>query len=940
LFFMSHPGHARNFESVLRELAERGHDVHVAVDRVRKKNLPGSSRPLEMLAADHPGLTWGSIPTREKAEWGEVGVRYRAALDYLRFLDPELGQPDKVRDRAGRHVPAQVRRFTSSRVGRSPAALNAMRDALRAAERAVPVGRNVRGYLKSQAPDVVLVTPLVELGSQQVEYLRAARALQVPSALLVASWDNLTMKGLIHEVPDMVAVWNAIQQREAVELHGIPSDRIAVTGAFPYDHWFDWAPSRSRDDYCSDVGLDPARPYLLYVGSSEFIARDEAGFVLDWTRSVLQRNGDLDGAQVLVRPHPTNPFVDEEIRRRLEALPGVSVVGVRTANPSDQQARRAYYDSIFHSAAVVGVNTSALIESAIIGRPVHTILSARYEDSQLGLRHFNYLVEENGGMVRVAESFDQHAEQLAASMAESGRSSKRNRRFIESFIRPFGLAEPATPRLVAAVERLGEETVAHDRDRGAGVGRSVAGRVLAVGGRSLIRRRLRRDRAEKHLVEAEPVSKVTKRRAAAQPENGDAPRSGPANDRVEAEPVAKATKRKAGARPEKGDQPNAGPTKAERLVRKQTAAREMHAAVADVRPRRRAAELGAPPSVAEHEERLTGPLRLLHGEIDRLARRENPIILGPFLAEVGFELLYWVPMLRWAVDEFPELRGRLIGVSRGGTEGWLDDVAATYIDVLDLYSPAELGARRASLKQRTISPFELEIYQRVKGATGLPFADVLHPALLFTFYYRAIKADNAAFSAGVWSSETAQRGYGARYDRLSAVDEDNVLAQLPRDYVAMRFYFRPSFPDTPENRAFAAEMIRAVSREVPVVLLNNRLELDDHYDFEADQGEGVFTVHEHMTPGRNLAVQTAVAGNARAFMGTYGGLAYLAPFLGVPSLSFSSDSRLVHGRHHHLASAVFQPPGWGRFASLDVADVPLDDIRRNGFDLTVLDDLG
>ena len=36
LFLMSHAGAARNFESTLRGLAERGHEVHMAFDRMEK----------------------------------------------------------------------------------------------------------------------------------------------------------------------------------------------------------------------------------------------------------------------------------------------------------------------------------------------------------------------------------------------------------------------------------------------------------------------------------------------------------------------------------------------------------------------------------------------------------------------------------------------------------------------------------------------------------------------------------------------------------------------------------------------------------------------------------------------------------------------------------------------------------------------------------------
>ena len=39
-------------------------------------------------------------------------------------------------------------------------------------------------------------------------------------------------------------------------------------------------------------------------------------------------------------------------------------------------------------------------------------------------------------------------------------------------------------------------------------------------------------------------------------------------------------------------------------------------------------------------------------ELASLARSGRPLIVGPWLGEVGFELLYWIPFLDWAVERF------------------------------------------------------------------------------------------------------------------------------------------------------------------------------------------------------------------------------------------------------------------------------------------------
>ena len=97
---------------------------------------------------------------------------------------------------------------------------------LRAAERAVPVSSRLTAFLREEHPDLVVVSPLVDLMSVQVDVVRASHALGIPVALPVASWDNLTNKGHLRVLPDAVMVWNDVQKEEAVALHGV-ADRIA-----------------------------------------------------------------------------------------------------------------------------------------------------------------------------------------------------------------------------------------------------------------------------------------------------------------------------------------------------------------------------------------------------------------------------------------------------------------------------------------------------------------------------------------------------------------------------------------------------------------------------------------------------------------------------------------------------------------------------------------
>jgi hypothetical protein len=277
-------------------------------------------------------------------------------------------------------------------------------------------------------------------------------------------------------------------------------------------------------------------------------------------------------------------------------------------------------------------------------------------------------------------------------------------------------------------------------------------------------------------------------------------------------------------------------------------------------------------------------------ELERLQKTEGPLVIGPWVGEVGFELLYWIPFLNWALRAYGLERRRLIVISRGGARPWYRHLTSEYVDVFSLFSLDEY--RRANearwdqaghQKQYRVEQMDVDIVERARAEVGLVRAELVHPSLMYRIlrFYWFEKA-----GAGLLGRHT-------EYRPLAPVERSAALEDLPAEYVAVRFYFRPSFPDTPENQRFAANVVRTLSREVPVVLLNTGLHLDDHEDLDM-AGSNVYRVDDLMRLDQNLEMQTEIISHARAFVGTYGGLAYLGPFYGVPSFSFySTEAELV-----------------------------------------------
>jgi hypothetical protein len=451
VFSALHFASFRNFESVVQALAERGHHVHLMADETERF---GGQALVERLSAQYSNVTWGWTPSPAGEPWFPFAQKVRLALDYVRYLDPRYADAPKLRLRNIERTPRIVRWLTSGAggllVGHRPIAR-----ALKWLERTMPQSSAIEQYLAEQRPDVVLLASLTFSRSLQIEQLKAAKVLGIPVAACIMSWDHLSSKTLLHIPPDLTIVWNDVQKQEAMDMHGLPAERVVVTGAQCYDQWFERAPARSREEFCRAVGLNPSRPFVLYVCSAMSPVPDpvEPVFVKQWIEAMrASANPRLRAAGVLVRPHPERVREWEGV-----SLDGLENVVVHGRTPIDSDAKADYFDSLYFSDAVVGLCTSAFLEAAIVGRPVLTLLLPAYRIHQDGMAHFRYLLNVGGGLLQTAPDLESHLVQLGEVVGGSRERDDRNRRFVTAFVRPSGLEIPATPAFADAVERLAAE---------------------------------------------------------------------------------------------------------------------------------------------------------------------------------------------------------------------------------------------------------------------------------------------------------------------------------------------------------------------------------------------------------------------------------------------------------------------------------------------------
>jgi len=297
-------------------------------------------------------------------------------------------------------------------------------------------------------------------------------------------------------------------------------------------------------------------------------------------------------------------------------------------------------------------------------------------------------------------------------------------------------------------------------------------------------------------------------------------------------------------------------------------------------------------------------------ELAALLDGDGPIIVGPWLAEVGYEVLYWIPFLRWVAAAYQLDPARVTVLTRGGAGAWYGDVASRSVEIWDLIAPEEFARRnaeRGDLKQLTHSPLEADLVAAAVKAHGLAGARVLHPSLMFRLFKL------------FWSGHRAS-GFLDSHTRFRLHTPPGVIARgsLPESYVAVKFYAARSMPDTPAIRQTLQRMVRELAEQRPVVLLDTGLAIDDHADYAFAGDSRIISAREWLTPRTNLAAQTDIIAHASAYVGTCGSLTWLAPLLGVPTSAVLADPEFLHAHLSVALRACHRLPGAARFSPVDL----------------------
>ena len=350
---------------------------------VAEDQLPGSRLAAPEGVQIEPLVEFG--PRRGTPLWKTLTVPYQARKAYYdgwtfwneRVFMVYQAHPKAPLKRAGSLALTAGRFAQSWARGARGQAQTGRRAAMQALRREPQMQEYLRRF-EEKRPDAIAVLSLE--GSREMLLAEAAQVAGIPLAVLIRSRDNLAAK-ILH-LPDAAAyfVWSEATKAFFHRLYPeIPTERVLVTGSPQFDRHFDESCRLGREEYFALMGLDSARPLVVYTMATPGLIHHERDIVQHLADAAHE--GKLArGAQLLVRGHPRMFGSDWPILRRewpeAKAFPRPVAAPYKSEAHEAEVVRLLLEDEPAHLATLayqdvqVNICGTMTIDSAILDKPV------------------------------------------------------------------------------------------------------------------------------------------------------------------------------------------------------------------------------------------------------------------------------------------------------------------------------------------------------------------------------------------------------------------------------------------------------------------------------------------------------------------------------------------------------------------------------------------
>jgi len=235
----------------------------------------------------------------------------------------------------------------------------------------LPTSPRMLALARDLRPDVIAAVGCLA-DSIEVDVFRVARALRIPSVLVVHSWDNTAGRAAPAVAPDRWVVWGEEMATHVRHYYGVAPRAIEIAGPVQLGIYSDDHLARcDRAALLKDIGLDPAREVVLYAPTHMHLDYSDIPVL----RLLLEYGRTRPDVQVWYRPHPHAREVPQTLAFAREH--GVFVDPRYLAFfESGAYGRREmpgldFYPHMLNATDVMVSNASTIsLEAAVVGRPI------------------------------------------------------------------------------------------------------------------------------------------------------------------------------------------------------------------------------------------------------------------------------------------------------------------------------------------------------------------------------------------------------------------------------------------------------------------------------------------------------------------------------------------------------------------------------------------
>lgn len=309
---------------------------------------------------------------------------------------------------------------------------------------------------------------------------------------------------------------------------------------------------------------------------------------------------------------------------------------------------------------------------------------------------------------------------------------------------------------------------------------------------------------------------------------------------------------------------------------------------------------------------------LVAKRLKRLAPADY-VAFGPWVGEVGWEVLYWIPFVNWVIKQYGLEKKKLYVVSRGGNSSWYRSMGVefeylpveTYMPEIKQKLLAQQDTNKGMKKEKVVSTLDLAMDDMKRAVSTVEGRSMKGPAFFCVspddMY--ALSMPFAGHHLGFRYLLSCQDQPAAPVNRQGESACEYVKSlELPERFVTLRLYNRASLTYSRELVLGVLRFTRSLCQRTKsgcVILVyphdTDHSEVFDGAALAMEECRALDPTVVELSKTDNLDVQTEILLRSAVTITTHGGLAYLSAWCG--NRVYAIDDSAFTKADHHLMKA-------------------------------------